>query len=275
MREKWSRRGLIAFACFALSISTSRTSAWDGSDAADGHCCCSGTLDPALARRTVPTPVGDRSIAAVCERIGTVPGLPVSNEHPERVTYADPQYGNGPSSNGSPTPVRTGGGSAPGCWLPGPRWNLEAVHSRRVRESVAEAIRQLDRPGTIGAVAAPPVLAGAVPEPRAAVVPGRQAMAPRLTGDAGAGRPGSHFVLDGHVCPGGEGASGTADAGTPAVSIEIGTVSGTDITKPKAERAIEVSVFAPTTHRQALTAEARALVRARQGRRAGSANQAH
>ena len=204
MREKWSRRGLVAFACVALSISTSRTSAWDGSDTADGHCCCSGTLDPALARRTVPTPVGDRSIAAVCERIGTGPDLAVPDRYPDRVKYADPQCGNGPFSAGSPTPVCTGDGPAPGCWLPGGRWNLEAVYSLRSGVSVVEAVRQLDRPGTIGAVAAPPVLAGAVPEPRAVVVIGgrRWHLAPPGTPERGA--PGSRIVLDGHVYLDGE-----------------------------------------------------------------------
>jgi len=209
MREKWSRRGLtIAFACVALSIFASRASAWNGSYAVDGHCYCSGTLDPALARKIVPTPVGGQSITVVCERIGTGPGLPVSNGRPDRAAYADPQCGNGPFPAGSPTPLCTDDGPAPGCWLPGPRWNLDAAYSRRVRESVAEAVGQLGRPGTIGAVAAPPVLAAAVPEPRVAV------------------------VLDVRL---------------------------------------EAFMTALRIHRQALVAEARALVRARQGQHAESA----
>ncbi|PID60925.1 MAG: hypothetical protein CSB44_08590 [Gammaproteobacteria bacterium] len=74
---------------------------WTGSYWAEGQCYCTESIDPAVAGRIVPTPVGGKTVAQICQEIGRGPGLELEGERFNFPAYRDPQCGNGPFVPGS------------------------------------------------------------------------------------------------------------------------------------------------------------------------------
>ena len=209
MRNTTKRRHRLAMVGLCLIGCLASATGRAGSYAVDGRCYCSGPIAPGLADRIVPTPVGGQSVASVCERIGSGPGPTLSDGQPGPVRYDDPQCGHGPidgGGNGSPDGACDAATTSGSCARVGPRWDLEDAYSRPAAKAVDEVIRQLGPAGTIGAAAAPPVLAAArqesgdpasaLPsEPLVVVIDGRRWKA-APPGTPEKGEPGTRIVLD-------------------------------------------------------------------------------
>ena len=210
MRSTTSRAGCVALAWAVQFAPASQATEWRGSYAADGRCYCSGPLDPELAARIVPTPVGGQSVERVCARIGEGPGLSASDGRYDRVVYPDAQCGHGPGPAGAALSADADcvGTFEPGgedCRGPGPRWDLATAYaarpsavSRDDAAAVAAVAETLTRDAALTAPAVAPVMAAAAPEPsgRVVVIDGRRwREAPPGTPERGA--PGSRIILDG------------------------------------------------------------------------------
>lgn len=108
-----------------------------GSYAANGQCYCLGEVDVSLRNLIVPTPVGGQSVAQVCKRIGSGPGLESVNGLYNYPVYQDLQCGHGPFQDSAATRDADCSGTLDGtygtCQGVGPKWDLErAFNSRQI-----------------------------------------------------------------------------------------------------------------------------------------------
>ena len=213
MSPPMSRAGLAGLICLALVSPATWATPWSGSYAADGRCYCSGTIDPGVASRIVPTPRGGHSVARVCERVGSGPGLSFADGRFDRVVYDDVQCGHGPFAADAaalePDCAGTIEPKGDECRAVGPRWDLAGAYARPARETAAAAASALIDAGLMGAPAAVPVMGAASEDasPEAAAdeaegrvveIGGRRWREAPL-GTPENGPPGTRIILDGRV----------------------------------------------------------------------------
>jgi len=212
MRSTKSRAVLVGLGCLALIGTASRASEWSGSYAADGRCYCSGALEPELASRIVPTPIGGQSVATVCARVGTGPGLKPVGGGFDRDVYPDPQCGHGP--HGTAARARGARCTDPGddaCLAVGPRWDLARAYARPSRIAAVREVAVQIGAGVLGSPAAVPAM-GAASEavgesgggayesaPDGIVVVGGRRWRAADSGIPEIGPPGTRIVVDGRV----------------------------------------------------------------------------
>lgn len=103
---------------------------WASSYSADDTCYCAPDVHPSLRNKIVATPVGGQSIAQVCQRIGTGPGLTLTNGEFNYPVFHDAQCGNGPGGldhDDCEGRMRLDDSVCTGA---GPAWDLKAAYAR-------------------------------------------------------------------------------------------------------------------------------------------------
>lgn len=114
---------------------------------ADGACYCTSSVAASEHASTIlPTPIGGQSVAQICQRVGTGPGLSIENGIYNHPAYSDMQCGNNVDSSHASSASNDNnctGLSAPGtseCHTAGPKWDLVAAYAKPAKDtSVAEA----------------------------------------------------------------------------------------------------------------------------------------
>jgi|GEM_PF-774834 len=109
------------------------SSDWQGSYAADGKCFCTTAINPALASRVVPTPIGGQTVSQICSLLGDGPGLSQTDGIYNYPVFKDPQCGHGPFASRLERRdvdcVGTMDGTYNTCLSAGPEWALSEVYS--------------------------------------------------------------------------------------------------------------------------------------------------
>lgn len=115
-----------------------------GSYAANGQCFCLGEVDASLRNLIVPTPVGGQSVAQVCKRIGSGPGLESVNGLYNYPVYQDLQCGHGPFHDSAATRDADCSGTLDGtygtCQGVGPKWDLDRAFKSRQFLAAAQPV---------------------------------------------------------------------------------------------------------------------------------------
>lgn len=136
MRQSPSRVALLLASLLPFAQASVYADQFVGSYAADGQCFCVGELPSELSGRILPTPVGGQSLAQICNRVGSGPGLESNDGVYNYPVYQDPQCGNGPFSDPSAFRDPNCSGNLDGtyatCRGVGPQWDLKRAFAKPV-----------------------------------------------------------------------------------------------------------------------------------------------
>ena len=116
---------------------------WVNSYSVDDTCYCAPNLSSSLSKKIVPTPVGGKSVAQICQRIGPGPELTLKDGEFNYPTYTDAQCGNGPAPLASAETEKDCEGRLFAddilCNGTGPAWDLKAAYA--TNKQVAKVAR--------------------------------------------------------------------------------------------------------------------------------------
>lgn len=155
MLQPYRTRTATGRTILALAIAASVTAgknAYSGtvpqSYQANGSCFCTQTTATSESANTLmPTPVGGQTIAQICARVGTGPGLILDNGEFNHQAYSDAQCGNGPgaeplANNSDTSCTGINGRGEDICGDTGPKWDLVSAYAKPVVTATPELVVQ-------------------------------------------------------------------------------------------------------------------------------------
>jgi hypothetical protein len=157
MRHYLIKISVAVLMCAPFTASGSLAADWNGSYSANGQCFCVGEVSSAVESLIVPTPIGGQTVAQVCQRVGTGPGLKITEGLYSHPVYADSQCGHGPPEAGSTVSDSNCVGSLDGkatesesCQPMGPRWDIkQAFLKQSANEKQKDAAEGSDTKGMV------------------------------------------------------------------------------------------------------------------------------